>query len=548
MNDAATTHGPPARGPAEPLARPARGSSAVRHGVLLSAAALATAAFTVAFIGRWFPLGVPSQWHWGRLGTWDPPITPWIALLPASCFAAGLVAWVLWTLGRVERASRRFFLAALLGVTVLGGGFQLFLEITAPISLQKWGVLFYGFRAAARREFSSPSAVLHEHAKAITKLEPNHVSVNPVGWVFVYRSLLTFYESHPDIAERVWRCEPHEVAWILREIGGAGRTPLADHAAITTVAFGSRLLALLIALPVAWLVVQRYGRSAAILGAAISLLIPVANLLAPAVDTVYPTFATLIWALSYFAARNRSWRAAGIAGALVAVGMLFSLCFLVVGALAAVLVAVLAAQGSRPSAASMIAALAGWMLPLALAAVCGHQPWETWQVNLAKNREFNLYSGCSYGAWVIVNPLELAVALGVPLTVFLLARCGGDLRSLLAKRRADPLLLSWLSIVALLDLSGANRGEVCRLWLFLMPVGAALAVETIAFGLRSARWLIAGLLVLQAFQCAAASRELMLVWHTPPRGMGVEWHGGKSRRWVAPRRLAEEELRTLQEP
>ncbi|HEX5446825.1 MAG TPA: hypothetical protein VFW87_23610, partial [Pirellulales bacterium] len=223
-----------------------------------------------------------------------------------------------------------------------------------------------------------------------------------------------------------------------------------------------------------------------------------------------------------------------------------SLCFLVVAALAALLVAIVAVQGTRPSRASIVAVLAGWILPLAVITLCGHWVWETWQVNLAKNREFNAHSGCSYGVWVGVNLLELAVALGLPLAIFLLIRCGTEVRELVARRRGDPLLLSWLGIVALLDVSGANRGEICRLWYFLMPVAAALAVERIAFARRSSRWLVAGLLVLQAFQCATVSRELILIWYTPPHSMGVEWQGGKSRRWAAPRRLAEEELQRQQ--
>lgn len=515
----------------------------MRHRWLLFIAIAATALFVAAFIGRWFPLGVPDQWHWDRLGPWDPPVTPWIAFLPAACFAGGLVAWVLWTLGRVEQASRRFFLAAIAGVTVLGGGFQLFLEIAAPISLQKWGMLFYGAHAAARYGFSDPGNVLRDHAKAIATFEPNHVSVNPVGWVLVYRSLLTFYDSHPAATEWMWRCEPHELAWAIREIGGVGRTPLADHASITTVALTSRLLALLAAWPVAWLSAQRFGRSAAVVAASMTLLVPVASLLAPVVDTVYPTFAALIWALSYRAARTRSWWMAGLAGALIGVGMLFSLCFLVVAALAALMVAVLAAQGTRPSAASLVAAPVGWLLPLAAMALCGHWVWDTWRVNLEKNHEFNAFSGCSYAVWAGVNPLEFAIALGIPATVFLLARAGRSAGSLAGLRRADPLWAAWAAIVLLLDLAGMNRGEVCRLWYFLMPVGAAMAIEWLPFAAKQTRGVVACLLVLQAVECAVLSRELLIISPWPTHDTFETYLHKDNGKWMRLRRLQPEEFR-----
>ncbi|HEX5447415.1 MAG TPA: hypothetical protein VFW87_26610, partial [Pirellulales bacterium] len=286
-------------------------SSAVGPRWLLLIATLATVAFLMAFIGRWFPLGVPGQWHWGRLDAWDPPITSWPALLPAACFATGLVAWVHWALGRVEQSSRRFFALAVVGVILLGAGFQLFLEITAPIGLRKWALLYYGFRETARHDFSGPHDVLRRHAQQVATIGPSHASANPAGWIFTYRSLMTFYESHPGIAEMIWRREPQEIAWMLRELGGVGGVSAADHATIVTVAFGSRFLALLLPLPIAWLVAQRSGRAAALAAAAFSLLIPVASLLAPNVDTVYPTFATLIWALSYTSVRNGSWPAAG---------------------------------------------------------------------------------------------------------------------------------------------------------------------------------------------------------------------------------------------
>lgn len=516
--------------------------SAGRHGRLLCFVAAATTAFLIAFIGRWFPLGVPGQWHWGRLDAWDPPMTTWLALMPAAFFAAGLVAWVRWTMQRVERRSRRFFATAIVGVMVLGAGFQLFLEITAPIGLRKWGLLYYGFRETARQNFSGPDDVLRRHAQQIATIGPSHASANPVGWIFTYRSLMTFYESYPGIAEMVWRHEPQEIAWMLRELGGVGRVSAADHATITTVAFGSRFLALLLPLPIAWLVAQRLGRGAALAAAAISMLIPVSSLLAPNVDTVYPTFATLIWSLSYYGANNGSWRAAGAAGMLVGLGMLYSLCFLTVGALAALLVTLCAFQGSRPTAASVAAALAGCLVPLAVIALYGHHFWETWQINLAKNHEFNRYSGCSYAVWVGVNLLEFAVAIGVPAALLLAARTLGALRSAISGRAVDPLLTAWLAIVALLDLAGMNLGEVSRLWLFLMPVGVALAIEPLALAAKHARGMVVCLLLLQAAECAVISRELLLVSPWPTHSTLQAYLGEGNRQWATLRRLTEDEF------
>lgn len=509
--------------------------------VSLALAAAATAAFAVGFVYRWFPLGVPGQFVYPRLGTWDVAITPWLSLLPAVLAGLTLIGFVVWSARWIESASRRVFLLSVLGVIVAGGSFQLLLEIASPDGLRKWATLFHSFRLAARLEFTDVPYVLAHHAEVAASFEPNHVSANPAGWIVVYRSLLSFYDDHPSIAAAVWGIEPHEVAWSLRSSSGARAIPLADRAAVTTVAYLSRLAALLAAVPIAWLVRQRYCRGAAILAAAMSMLIPAAILLAPAVDSVYPTFATLIVAMSYYASSKRSWPMAAGAGALIALGMLFSLTYLVVAATCALLVAFRAAQGHRPTAAAVASAPAAWFLVLLLVAILGHRPWESWWINLEKNREFNAYSGCTYSTWVFVNLAEFGVAMGIPVTTFVLCRVAGGLIDWRHWRTADAVCLAWSTTLALLVVAGTNRGEVSRLWLFLMPLAAALAIESLDVRSFVVRAVVACALVLQAANCALVARELVILWQWLPHE-AAELLNHKAAPWSAWRRLSDEEL------
>lgn len=529
--------------------------------VTLVAAVCVTAAFSVAFIERWFPLGLPGQWEWARYGIWDPPVTSWFALFPAGLSAIALAAWTGWALARVETSRSRFLALALTGVMFWGALFQMFLEVTAPIGLQKWAALYHGAHAAARGDFEDIASVLRGYAATIADYEPNHCSANPVGWVLVYRALLSFYDTHPEIANLVWQAESDEMAWALRNTI-AGGTPLADQAAITTVAFANRFVALLLPLPLAWLVGQRHGRRAAVSAAALAMVIPVAPLLAPWQDTIYATWATLIWALTCYASERRSWLAAGAAGCLIGVGMIFALSFLVVAALAVLFVAIRAVQGIRPSLSAIAAVLAGWVMALGGFVLAGHLPWETWSVNLAKNHQFNLWSGCTYGAWALINPVELAIAMGVPVSVYLLARVAGECRRAAGSRRSaqpvsdlarpavkrpiDALMLAWLAIVALLDLAGTNRGEVCRLWYFLMPVGAALAIEGLDLADRRGRAVVASLILLQAIECALLSREVVLVWTNTPHDTFEAYLKPGNKTWSRLRRLSDDEFQRRQ--
>ncbi|MDE2471232.1 MAG: hypothetical protein KGL35_21485, partial [Bradyrhizobium sp.] len=109
--------------------------------------------------------------------------------------------------------------------------------------------------------------------------------------------------------------------------------------------------------------------------------------------------------------------------------------------------------------------------------------------------------------WMAINPLEMAVAMGLPAAVFLLGRILDDLR----KRRFDALLIAWLSALLMLNFSGASLGEVARLWIFAMPVGVALAVERLDSSSRRGRLVIGGCLLIQAVSCIMLSRELVVV-------------------------------------
>jgi hypothetical protein len=522
-------------------------------GWTLLVAAFATTWFGLAFVGRWFPLGIPAQFEYPRLGPWDVPMATWPMLALPAVAGLVMIALVVWSMDWIDSVRRRVFFSVLAAVMLFGGAFQVSLEIAAPNGLGKWAALFHSFRYAARTEFNDASSVLANHAEVARSFEPNHISANPVGWILINRLLLSFFDRHHAIAEAVWTIEPHEVAWSLRDLAGARGVPLADQATVTTVAYLNRFAAILVGLPVAWLVRQRFSRSAALVATAMSMLVPALVLQAPWADSVYPTFSTGIVALSYYASRNRSWVAAAAAGTLIAIGMLFSLSFVVVAALCALIVATRAVQGQRPTIASVIAAPLAWALVLVLlAGCCGHRAWETWQVNLQKNREFNEFNGCDYAPWVFANLGEMAVSIGIPASTFLIARIGREIYRLKEWRAADAVFLAWTTVVTLLAVSGVNRGEVSRLWLFLMPLAAALSSEQMVDSRKGVRTLVvAGALILQMANSLVLGRELLLVWHRLPHDAAEVFSDySQASPWQSVRRLtdAEYERRTGKRP
>lgn len=473
---------------------------------VLSASALAV--FFVALECEWFPLGIPGEWIWPTPDVWGQGTAEWILFLPAAIALALLVGWVTWAARWIDDCPRSRYVGALAGAIVLASIFQFFCEVACPSGLQKWAMLrshsANGFHEAALHFQRDLPHMLVNHADIIRDLTPHHFSANPPGWTFVYAKTMQFYADHPRIADFVfWRLAPHELRWRLRRMSGLQGVPLNEQATLTTIGNFSRLLCFLGAVPAAWLAHLRGGRKAALAAASAVLLLPVEPLFAPRCDTIYPTVALLVLALSHTAWQYRSWWPAAAAGIVLGVGTFFSTCFFIVGGLAALYVVGLSLSGKRPTLASLVAAPLAWLAVVGLIHLGGHNSWATWSVNFAKNIEFNQLYRQSYAAWTVVNLLEFAVALGLPLVIFLAGRVA-------VVRRADALLCAWLAILALLDLAGTNRGEVCRLWLFMMPVGALLAVEWLPALGRWFRPTLAAFLALQALNCVVLDRDLML--------------------------------------
>lgn len=479
-----------------------------RPPVLLTVISLAAmAVFFVAFDRDWFPLGIPGEWVWATPDVWAEATSPWILFLPAGVALLLLIGWAVWAAPRVEHWSQGRFMGAIAGCMVLGAIFQSFCEIAAPSGLQKWAALHSysanGFHAAALKHSKDLPAFFTDHADVIRDFRPHHFSANPPGWVLVYGGLFNFYAAQPQLAQFVWDVGPWELPWRLRRTVGIKGVPLNQQASLITIAAASRLICFLGVLPAAWLAVMRHGRQASLAVASAVLLLPVEPLFAPNRDTVYPTIALLVLALSHYAWERRSWPAAAAAGLVLGVGTFFAVSFFTIGGLAVLYVTAQSIGGKRPSLAAVFAAPLAWLAVVGLIYAAGHNSWDTWCVNFAKNAEFNQLYRQSYAAWTLVNLLEFGAALGLPVLIFLAGRIA-------VLRRADALLCAWAAMILLLDVAGTNRGEACRLWLFMMPIAALLAVEWLPRLGRAFRFSLAAFLALQALNCVILDRDLVL--------------------------------------
>jgi hypothetical protein len=173
------------------------------------------------------------------------------------------------------------------------------------------------------------------------------------------------------------------------------------------------------------------------------------------------------------AARAAAWSvAAGLAGGTAAFLSYGAPAFLALGGVAVFAAAV--AGGAKLTRALGWCVLAGLVTGAMFAApaLVGHHPLASMREALRIHREF-FTEPRDYAVWLVFDPLDLAVFIGLPVAASLVLASLRSARRLIARSRLKPdeafRLGALVTLLALL-LSGETRGEVGRIWIPLMPV------------------------------------------------------------------------------
>jgi hypothetical protein len=446
--------------------------------LLLAAATLGLIALIAAQVP--FANG-PSEWKW----PYRPPGLEMLGLVLAATLMIPLVYWA----AHDKETDWRWALPLLI---ILGwvlpldvaqgqpGGFRRTFDLLA--SRHTFGYVFDAGLAPDTRtllaEWPTVSAGLNQHSRT-----------HPPGPLLAVRAL--------DLAGRRLADREGERGLVTfaaeslqRESGRAAnrgrRVPqaLAAPGTLVLLSFLLPLLSALSAWPLHRLAVRLgFSPGAALLAVAFWLTVPARSVFTPSLDQALPLPLLGAAALAAGGGRVR----AILAGALLALCVFFSY-----GYLAAVpLVGLLALTGGetgrfswRPDRARILRGLllaAGFVLPwIVLALATGYDPVASFQAAMAQHRSIAVATR-SYATWLAWNPWDLLLLLG-PVVLGLAAL---DLR-----RRDDErpvahaaLAWGWWALLLLLLVSGSVRGEVGRIWLFLMPFACLLAA-----GAAGRRW------------------------------------------------------------
>jgi hypothetical protein len=202
-------------------------------------------------------------------------------------------------------------------------------------------------------------------------------------------------------------------------------------------------------------------------------LVPSLLVFLPKSDLLYPVIVVGAQAGWLLALREGRWWGGLCSGLLMWLGMWLSLAMVPVGA-AMVIQATATWFTCRTTATPVVRLRVLSTLALGALAFCGltgvtylsgvNLP-HIWLLNYRNHGEFYSHATRTYAWWLGANVLELAFALGLPLSVWIVLNLRRQTWSVQRLTESGAVLLIWL----LLWLTGKNMGEAARLWCVLMP-------------------------------------------------------------------------------
>jgi methylthioxylose transferase len=451
----------------------------IKFWLILIVQAALVVLLAVAVKRKVMPLGVPGEWEWLRV-----PYSPtWLGLVLAGLSVAGYAGFVALGLRSIAaRKSRRVETAWLTGLLVAAVGVQVMIPMGAPegYDLAKWASVNYVsgatgyFQIARQQAVRDPWQFLAKYPEWIRSQDALHIGTHPPGLIVVQCMLLRVMERNPALSDFLVDQMPSTVELGFRAFAGYDPQPLtrAERAGLYATALLTLLACAGTVVPLYLLARAAIPAPAAWAAAALWPLAPAANLFQPVADTAYPLLSTSALALACWAARfqrgSHRPRFAGVclaalSGIIMALGMAFTLAFLPVGLIVALVLGLNFSITWKRRALLIVATGLGFLSIFLMGwAATGADPLIIASWNLHHHARFYDEYPRTYRLWLLANPIETAIAIGLPSVVWCTL-------GLFAARSVPISVWSTLLVLVLTNLIGRNLGEVARLWMLYMP-------------------------------------------------------------------------------
>ncbi len=442
------------------------------------------------------PLGVEGEWLWGRIpwyegDQWDFLLGGLLLLPVGGCYAG-----IVWQgANRIESASRISIGLWLMLLVTASFCWLLAVQFSPPegYGIEKYAHVIYfkgssGYFTEARERKEPLGEYLAKYeadiqTEDVTKRVLHH-GTHPPGLVIGFRGLIHLCDLSPAFVDWVLKTQPMRVRAMFKELNShpqKGQTLNdSDRAVIWLAAILVQLFGAAVVVPLFFLSRHIASARSAWIAAAFWPLVPALAIFLPKSDVLMAFLGSAFLAVWCSGWRDKSLAKCFLAGAVLWFGLMFSLALLPVAFLAGVMVVwdLVFQRGDqnfartiKASLSCLFAGLLGFLLLAGL--VC----WLTrmnlfamWWRNYQNHAEFYAHFPRSYWAWFWANPLETFFAFGAPVCV-----CGVFAIARHWKERKSASIASWgpevafLLTMAVLWISGKNRGEAARLWLVVFP-------------------------------------------------------------------------------
>jgi len=455
----------------------------------------------------WLPLGVAGQWEWLRRPV---AVMPGPAVGVALGVVAGASVIVLAVLRSGRQPTRTIaavLLAAILVATVVAA---VGLTASDP-GLWASGALgvisdtSMGYYGQALSLSGVSDAFSYHSARVASSRLPDRVRTHPPGPIIFFYLLHQWLEHVPRVidwsetalAQRgISPAALHQVAGNLTQVPITRR----DAVAALPIAFILTVLGALVVLPAYGIGTVAFDRRTGLIAALLAGTMPSLLHFAPSIDGIGALLAlTYLWLWMLAVRRGEVWLYI-LAALGAAVMLLWSFGYAILLVLAVIVAIPVWGQTYPDEMGRHLRGVAWGIVVFAaiqqlLSSGLEYNILTALPASVAVHRQVLAAAGRSYWSWLPMNLYDFLLFMGPALAVMSVAAISNGLKQQRWPALPQGLVIGLLVIVALLLLSGSTRGEVGRIWVFLMPL-AALPVAYYVARLSDSRFVGVGVVLI----------------------------------------------------
>ncbi|MEP3478880.1 MAG: hypothetical protein ABJZ55_06510 [Fuerstiella sp.] len=444
------------------------------------------------------------EWAWARHATFSD-IADFLDRTFWPFFAAGcLVLVARFGLQRIQYAPRKSTALAFVLLLIAAAHWMVAIQQSAASPHKELKPLWVLYDPAASGYFYEAAFDIHDTKEFLSTYEARmaegdvlHVGTHPPGMFLLAKACIETCRCYPTVqslADALTFDSTIEAFQYIEQNARLNRSLTSSEiAGLKLLSLLTLTMSVLTLLPLCMIAKRMFVPSTAWIVCCLWPTIPAISVFYPKSDVIFPSLSLLLILLAMIGAESAKKAAiiGVVAGAVLMLSSCLSLAILpTVAAIGIFLICqtLKAPRRNGVPAATLTASVTVTcaLLVVAIQAAFDCNLINVFQHNLTNHSGFYQQFQRTYWKWLLVNPMELAFAVGLPVMALAVA----SFPALFSRRRQDPvdkdqhatlnrvehsddtvrsLSIALIVTILLLWLSGKNNGEAARLWCFMTP-------------------------------------------------------------------------------